>query len=293
MSGYTPGPYDLRKGDSDAAKKWGGAVRAGAAASYVEDLQEALVDVGVLHDTPDGMFGAKTEAALKRFQWYLKKVPIRINPSGQAVPYTVTPPTISGIFGAETRQVLAGFMEGAFACGGNLVRVDFSSLPRFRANVGFKQLVAGASAMVVDRDFAAKLSIMNAKAQEQSLYVFVNQVFRIEGVAVNNPVVPPAGHSAHKMGRAVDLQLGTTATTPLSAVMMMNAPADSAMGRFRDHMKNQGCRYGGDWAQPDSPHYDQQIFPSNGDEWQNRFYFAQRQYSLSAPGSPLTRIPAA
>jgi hypothetical protein len=177
------------------------------------------------------------------------------------------------------------------ACAGPLVRVEFSTLPRFRPGSGFHQLIAGTSAMVVDGQFAQMLTAMNAKAQKESLFVHVQQVFRLDGVAVNNPVVPPAGHSAHKIGRAIDMQLGTTAGAPVPAATMMNAPANSPMGRFRDHMKNLGCRYGGSFTPKDPPHYDQQIMPTSSDAWKNRFFFAQQQYS-SQPGPPVTRIPA-
>jgi hypothetical protein len=248
--------------------------------------------VGVLSDPPDGGFGNHTDAALKRFQWYLGNIPMRLTAGGQAVEYvSVTPSVANGVLDSVTAQALVTFVNGGFTCGGPLVRVDFNSLPRFHASSGFDQLLAGSVAMVVDRGFAQILFAMNMKAQQENLYVRVNQVFRLEGVAVNNPVVPPAGHSAHKLGRAIDLQLGTSAGSAQPSATMMTAGPDSPMGRFRDHIKSLGCRYGGSFVPHDPPHYDQQVFPVTSEEWKNRFFFAQRQYSSGA-GSPVTRIPA-
>ncbi|HSY21022.1 MAG TPA: peptidoglycan-binding domain-containing protein [Polyangiaceae bacterium] len=290
MATYSTPPFELRSGDSDAASRWGGTQRP-VSASYVADLQQALIDVGVLSAlAPYGDFGPATENAVRRFAWYLKTVPVRIL-AGQAVPFTASvPPGHPGVASPSFCQVLADFVNVGASCAGNLVQVPFSAFARLHPSPVFGQLIAGASVVVVDREFAAMLGLMNAKAAQENLYVQVNQVFRVEGASVSGAVVPPATRSAHKLGRAIDLQLGTSSTSASLSTEMKNAPANAPFGRFRDYMVAVGCRYGGCFAATDPPHYDRQIFPVTGEEWTNRFFFAQRQYS-GKPGSPATRIP--
>lgn len=85
------GDYELRRGDNDAARRWGGQVRNAVrleapvmtgndeghntlrAPWYVRKLQEDLRELGfLLVGTPDGIFGLGTEWAIRHFQAYAK-----------------------------------------------------------------------------------------------------------------------------------------------------------------------------------------------------------------------------
>jgi Putative peptidoglycan binding domain len=281
--------YNLKLGDSDKQKRWEGATNSASSGEHVRNLQLNLAAVGCLTGKADGEFGPGTLVALKRFQWHLHKVRRRLNASGQAVVHEGIFPPPSGVFDATTRRALAEFVTGQFTCAGPLVRVAFNRFVRFRANTGFEQLVSGASCMVVDRDFVGTLAAMNAKAAQEGLYVYVNQTFRLQNAAVTGAVVKPANYSAHRLGRAIDLQLGSAAAAQPST-SMVSAPHNTPIGRFRDHMVALGCRYGGAFKDTDAPHYDRQIFPFGGEEWNFRFYFAQRQLTQDT-GSRATRVP--
>lgn len=291
MPPYVPPPHALRIQDRDDRRRSGGASRAAGAGTPVGDLQRALVAAGAATFEPDGQFGPQTQAALRRFQWSLSRLRVRLDATGQAVPYAVSPlPEVTGILDAQTAAALAEFVQGAFRCAGPLVRVDFAGLDRLRPHVGFAQLLPGWSCMLADRDFYPTLVAMNAKAAQEGLTVYVNQAFRVEGVPVTGAVVQPASRSAHKIGRAIDLQLGEGAALPGPSSAIAAAGPTSPIGRFRDGMIAAGCRWGGTFAPPDNPHFDRQLLPTSGEEWRHRFWFAQRQYS-AGPGSAGTRIP--
>ena len=66
------GGHQLRSGDNDKQKKWGGKVlAAAAAANYVRELQTDLTAVGCYDARVDGDFCNGTKIAVKRFQYCL------------------------------------------------------------------------------------------------------------------------------------------------------------------------------------------------------------------------------
>lgn len=68
-------------------------LKRGSTGNEVRILQESLKNLGYLPGTSDGVFGSKTEAALKEFQ--------STNPDLK----------VSGVFDAETRKLLSGILN--------------------------------------------------------------------------------------------------------------------------------------------------------------------------------------
>lgn len=278
--------FDLRLGDDDATRRWGGEVRPiGLTNSDVADLKAALVARGLLEAARVGVagqFDQATRTSVLRLQWYVENVPGFIGPGGNFIVWTANVCTIrDGVANEFVRSTLEDWRRRGYSAAGNLLRGRFVDYADITAGPGFDELV-GEGVFLVDRGFVSALATAQALASSNGLKIRVNQVFRVEGAVVSGAVVTPAGSSAHKLGRAIDLNaaIGTAASQPSSA--MRAAAATTPLGRFRDGMKRDGgCRYGGDFATSDPPHFDRQVIPAGGFEWQCMFYFNQRQYRLA------------
>ena len=72
------GVLALRQGDNDKNHVWGGRAQPDVSGTPVQDLQKALIAVGTLTASADGQFGAQTEVALRRFQWYVAHLRYRL-----------------------------------------------------------------------------------------------------------------------------------------------------------------------------------------------------------------------
>ncbi len=284
--------FDLRFGDSDAHRRWGGEGQPpGELASQVADLNAALVAVGVAEAkdlVPRGEFGVGTRESITRLQWYMENIPGYINADGAFVAQPNTVCTVrDGMLRGMVRSTLRTWTRWNFSCGGNLLRGSFDDYDDIVAGPGF-QAILGPGEFVVDRGFVSAFDAAQRLAAANGVTVHVNQVFRIEGAAVSGAVVQPASFSAHKIGRAFDVNLsvGSGGTQPSAAIK--SAKADSPMGRFRDGMKSAGgCRYGGEFATSDPPHFDRQLMPAGKFDWKCLFYFNQRQVRLAQ------KLPAA
>lgn len=287
--------YDLRSGDDDAKRRWGGEVRPPSATdSDVADLKDALVAVGVLDPkkvAPRGQFGVDTRDAVILLQWYLDSVPGYLNAQGAFVERTINScGPRDGVANATIRATLRTWVQWGFSCAGNLLKGSFSNYADIVAGSGFSELL-GAGEFIVDRGFISAVDGAQALASANGLKVHANQFFRVEGATVSGAVVAPASFSAHKIGRAVDLNLsvGSGATQMSSAIK--SAKAGTPFALFRDGMKSShSCRYGGEFATSDPPHFDRQIIPAGNFEWKSLFYFNQRQFQkakINADAIPL------
>jgi hypothetical protein len=278
----------FRLGMRDKASDWTGA--GGDPAQSIAALQEGLYAVGLFGPGSSytrGTFDAATQAAVRRFQWYAGNIAGCLDRTGVHMARQTKALATDGIAGAEMLALLGQFVRFGWSVTGNLVRVDFGKLNRIHANSGFKALIDGEKSVgLCDRSFADVIIGMDRLAIRHGLHVFINQLFRVEGAAVSGAVVTPAGFSAHKLGRAVDLQLGTEERikvgNPKLSAAMMNAAITEPFGKFREAVKaDLACRYGGAFTPKDPPHFDRQLFPAGGGQWKNIFYFNQLHYQQS------------
>ncbi len=228
-----------------------------------------------------GHFDGHTERAVRRMQWFAGQVPGALGPAGAFVARPLLNLGVDGVVGPQAKQFLLQCRQQGWVATGRLVKFQFDDLARVWPGAGYQPLLAGEPGVAVcAREFAAVVSGMDAAAQAFGVHVFVNQVFRIEGAAVNGAVVPPAGFSAHKIGRAIDLQLGMQAgLNPQLSIAIKTAAANTPFGKFRDHAKTVlQCRYGGDFSPSDPPHFDRQILPGGSPTWKFHHFFNQLQY---------------
>lgn len=271
------GSVDLRLGSRDTP-----------GAAHVSELQAELRRLQVLQpDEPvsAGEFDDHTDMAVRRFQWFAGQVPGALSAEGRFVVRPLARLVVDGIVGKRTRRLLQTFSDQRWAATGLLVKLNFALLAHTQPNAGFTALLDGNPMTgLCERDFAAVLAKMDAAAQRFGVFVFVNQLFRVEGSLVSGAVVPPASFSSHKIGRAVDLQLGTSAVpapgqNPQASMQIKNAASGTPFARFRQHAKALlRCRYGGDFDPVDAPHFDRQVLPSGGQAWKMHYFFDQLQY---------------
>lgn len=253
----------------------------------VSSLQAALRQLQVLQPTEPftaGVYDAATRQAVLRFQWFVAHVPGALGSDGRHVSRKPARLPLDGVAGERTRRLAASLADQGLAATGLLRRVDFSRLPHTRPNAGFAALLDGTPAIgLCERDFVPVLAGMDARAQRLGLFLFVNELFRVDGNTAC-AVAAPSSFSPHRIGRAVDLQLGTEPVVrpgqnPRAAGWIRSAPPGSPAIRFRQHVRRAlQCRWGGDFDPMDLPHFDRQVLPSGGTVWQMHYFFDQLQY---------------
>ncbi len=255
--------------------------------SAVQDLQAELRRLQLLQPgetVADGVFDAATERALRRFQWFAGHVPAALGPDGGPVARSPQRLRVDGACGTRTRRLLDEFAHRGWVATGLLVRIDFARLPHTRANAGFRALLGGASDVgLCERGFAPVLAGMDATARRLGVYVFVNELFRVDG-ASSGAIGAPPSFSSHRIGRAVDLQLGVepalvAGRNPEDAARFHGAAPGTPFARFRRQAQTAlKCRWGGDFDPVDLPHFDRQLLPSGGPTWLMHHFFDQLHY---------------
>ena len=132
------GDYDLTRGDTDAGHKYAGTVQtenlpAAGSTGYVELLQQDLRELGFLIvGTPDGVFGRRTEWAVREFQIYAgmshiaqetpvpspppDPVPAYIDRLSQVANDLVYSGPVSGIVNADTRSAIDHWKTNNWRC---------------------------------------------------------------------------------------------------------------------------------------------------------------------------------
>jgi hypothetical protein len=270
-------------------------------AGPVLELQSQLSDVGVLQANEavtHGTFDTCTDTAVRRLQWFASNVPGCLSSAGQYVPRSLLHLSVDGVVGPHVRAFLKLMRDRRWTVTGLLVAVDMDFLSHVNPNANFHALCGQDQTIgICEREFVEVLLGMNRSAKANGIFVFVNQLFRVEGATVSGAVVPPASHSAHKIGRAVDLQLGTsekivTGVNPQLAQKIKVAEVGTPFAKFREHAKSSlHCRYGGEFSISDAPHFDRQVSPSGHPRWKYHYFFDQLQYQqyLHHPAA----IPAA
>jgi D-alanyl-D-alanine carboxypeptidase/Putative peptidoglycan binding domain len=276
--------YQLVLGDSDKAKRWGGSVKAQAGGTPVRDLQNALKAVGVLDDTPDGVFGRNTQQAVRLFQWNVSKLTYRLVNTALQLKLPNALVQVSGVGTADsaTAKELQKWVSDRAVTTGNLVRADVGDYSQIEN--GFKRIAnpsVGDNDLVVDADFLGSLEILNDQAKAAKITLYVTQGFRVDGAAVSGAVVTPAKRSQHLIGHAIDCDFRDGATFITSDTFKNGDEADS-VDDFITAVKQKGLRWGGDFTPRDYVHFDDYV-PPESDEYRMRFFFNQRTISQRQP----------
>jgi hypothetical protein len=162
-----------------------------------------------------------------------------------------------------------------------LVRLDINELSNIELAGTFTVLAYPSSnpnEMLVHQDFVDVVNGLDAKARAARVSLRINQSFRVQGLPPNGAVVPPATHSQHLIGHAVDLNI-VDATTVNTTAMFRQGTQTTAAKDFVRAAKKDGIRWGGDFAPHDPPHFDDFVLPSS-EEYKFSFYFAQRSHTL-------------
>ncbi|HEY0436043.1 MAG TPA: peptidoglycan-binding domain-containing protein, partial [Phenylobacterium sp.] len=190
------GPIPLRAGSVDSP----------TTGSYVAQLQAELRRAAVLQPTEvatPGVFDALTEEAVRRLQWFASSVPGALAGGGAYVPRGLVALAMDGVVGPAVKSFVQCMQSHDWTANGLLVKVDFNDWRRIRASNGFAALAGAPNLGLCERSFASVLGGMNSAASDFGVWIFVNQLFRVEGNAVTGAVVQPASSSAHKIGRAI------------------------------------------------------------------------------------------
>lgn len=122
---------------------------------------------------------------------------------------------------------------------------------------------------------------MNDSAKELGLSIKVNQAFRIHGVKVTGSVVPPATKSQHLIGHAIDCNIVDGDKWNTSSDFKNNKQTSKAE-KFIKAVTKGGFRWGGNFVQKDSPHFDKQLI-ANSFDYEAKFFLNQDQLSSGAP----------
>ena len=184
----------LQRGDNDASHTWGGKQRAGTGGQPVRELQQALLSIGAMSAAPDGDFAGKTFDAVRRLQWYLNSVPVRLRvPAGSAESHGTleafaAPAGIQadGMARPATLAELLAWRQGGLVLTSPLVRKSTAALSNIELAPTFTLLAypaAAAHEFLMHQNFAATVSTLNTEAARASVHLRVNQSFRVQGVA--------------------------------------------------------------------------------------------------------------
>ena len=282
----------LQRGDNDARHTWGGKVRSAISGQAVHELQQALLAIGAMSATPDGDFGNKTADAVRRLQWYLTTVPVRLRMAAGgdevhgsleafAAPAAIL---VDGFVRQSTLNELLAWQQGGFVLTSPLVRQSTATLSNIELAPTFTVLAypsAGVNEFLVHQGFVATVTRLNTQAIAASVSLRINQSFRVQGLPPTGAVVPPATNSQHLIGHALDLNIVDGSTVNTSAMFIAGSQSQGAKD-FIKGVKQDGIRWGGDFSPKDPPHFDDFVRPSSED-YAFSFYFAQRSFSAQHP----------
>ena len=286
------GTIVLRLGDSDLAHRWGGHVQPARSGTPVTDMQRALAAAGTYTAGLDGLFGAGTQLALRRFQWFLANSRHRLRvPAGSAaaagtIEAYARPAAVhlTGHCDAATASELSAWIAAHVRTTTLLVRVPMSRFSRIERSASFTTLDypdARDDEVLANAGFVAGLDSMNQGANDKSVSLHLNQTFRLHNVPPSGAVVPPATRSQHLIGQAADLNIVSGGTVVTSA-MFLNNTAPQAAKDFVAAAKHAGLRWGGDFNPKDPPHFDSRV-DADSEDYTMNFFFCQRCFSLGHP----------
>jgi hypothetical protein len=163
-----------------------------------------------------------------------------------------------------------------------LVLVQTSGLARIRRASGFTTLPDGAGddQILVHADFLPALRILDEAAQQHDVELRLNQTFRVAGAPVDGAVVPPATRSQHLIGHAVDVNI--VLDDRLFTSDMLKGELPPRIQAFIQSVKAKGLRWGGDFNQRDTVHFDLRV-PDDSEDYDMNYFFCQ--HGFGQPGS--------
>ncbi len=275
---------ELKRGDNDKRSTWGGSKQTTAPAYTVRLLQTDLKIVGVYSDTIDGGFGKNTEHALKIFQWCVKNSNTIVK-NNALIAYTPSPTTaLTGKYDPPTATKLNNWVTNKYKVTGDLVRISTPSLSNIELGTAFKHIgkpIVNKSDFVISKSAFQMIQLMNTTAKSLKLIIYINQALRLHGVKVTGSVVPPASKSQHLIGHAIDCNIvdgGSWNSSKDFKKKKQTANADN----FIKAIKKGFYRWGGDFSNTDTPHFDKQL-NANTFDYDAKFFLNQKQLSSGDP----------
>lgn len=288
------GGFELRKGDNDKSKKWGGSARPLASGEHVKALQENLKQLKVYMAKIDGDFGGKTELAVKMFKWNAKNVGHRLKDCMIVPDVSKLKTGNNGTVDCPTVEEIKRWKKNQFEATGDLVRVhtdQFNAIVTEHSGELLKKLNhpdVGKNEFVVSEVLLEYLKKADTKAHELCLTIKINDALRVVGIPVSGAVVKPAKRSQHFIGHAIDCNLIDDGNWNSSSTFKQGKETENAKS-FINAMKENGMRWGGDFAAKTSSkfdpiHFDKRLDPYS-DDYEYKHFFNQRVISEK------TRVP--
>ena len=251
----------LKRGDNDASKRWGGNTLATAPAYTVKALQQDLKAVGTFTDTENGIFGPKTEKALKLFQWTCANIDKCLKNNTATTRTKKATIKVSGVLDKASNDELQLWIKNSQAVTGDLIRIPFSDLTNIEAGPSFKKLSSAKvfkDEIVISKEAKKLLTDLNGQAKDKSVTIKINQAFREHGVKVTGSVVAPASKSQHLIGHALDCNIVDGGSWNNSSDFKNNKQTKNAKELIAA-LKKAGYRWGGDFTPTDTPHFDAKL----------------------------------
>jgi len=274
----------LRRGDSDAAQRWGGRKQALGEITPVAELQADLRSIGLLGSKPDGGFGGETETAVEAFQAAVVHGARSIDGTGAIAPVAAAPLPQDGIVDSATADIVSGLVDAGRRLTGWLVRLDSGAMAATALSDGFDRIAnpsVGAADIVVDVDFASALRRLDQSARGLQVRLIVTQALRLVGDAVSGAIVPPAKKSQHLIGHAVDLNIADGDVLNNSRLYAAKKWTANAK-QFADGAVAGGLRWNAKFSPVDPVHFDLQVDP-NAPLWQAKYVLNQAMVALKHP----------
>ena len=277
------GQYELKLGDNDGQNIWGGQ-KLQESGDHVTRLQKALKAAGIPLGQADGAFGTATQRAVKMFQWCATSHPYRIN--NQSVIMDTQSPQLptSGCLSSQTAQELTRWLGQKYMATGDLVRISLNDLAHIELGAGFRRLAHPSireTDLVISAGAKDLILVANRLAGQHSVKLVLNQSVRVAGQHVSGAVVTPATRSQHLIGHAIDCNIVDGSRWNNSADFL-NRRQSAAADAFISNMKAAGFRWGGEFSNPDTPHFDKQVAP-HSETYNYKYYFNQRSISNPLP----------
>jgi len=275
---------ELRRGDSDRRKIWGGVKQTTAPAYTIKKLQADLKSVGVYTDKIDGGFGKITEKSLRLFQWVLANSNTALKNKTLVKQAAIPRLIVSGRLDPVTASHLQTWIKNKLSATGDLVRVDTTKLSNISLGHGFKHIAkpqVKSTDLVISAEALGMLKLMNETAAKLGLNIMINQALRLNNVKVSGAVVAPATKSQHLIGHAIDCNIVDGDTWNNSRDFRNHRQTVNAE-KFIARMKKASHRWGGDFGRVDTPHFDKQLDASSF-SYDAKFYLNQNQIASGAP----------
>merc|ERR1719219_74201 len=127
----------------------------------------------------------------------------------------------------------------------------------------------------VQSEFESHMSKINTYASQSSVTVYVTMAFRKDGVPVDGAIVPPASHSNHLVGHAIDMNLDTPLGWCNSDCLLAAYQRSSYNSYAHDFimkiMNDSSMRWGGVWSPTDPVHIDDGLNIYNDAHWEDLY----------------------